>query len=94
MNVPSRIPQLWQLRGGAVELGTRTLVMGVVNVTPDSFSDGGIFVRTEDAVAHALAMFEEGESEPGWSLYFSVYASRRAPGNFGAPCGSAQPSSA
>jgi dihydropteroate synthase len=60
MNVPSRIPQLWQLRSGAVELGTRTLVMGVVNVTPDSFSDGGIFVRTEDAVAHALAMFEEG----------------------------------
>jgi dihydropteroate synthase len=38
----------------------RTLVMGVVNVTPDSFSDGGRFVRTEDAVAQALRLADEG----------------------------------
>jgi dihydropteroate synthase len=34
--------------------------MGVLNVTPDSFSDGGRFVRTDDAVAHALRLAEEG----------------------------------
>jgi dihydropteroate synthase len=34
--------------------------MGVVNVTPDSFSDGGTFLRAEDAVAHALRMLDEG----------------------------------
>ena len=44
----------------ALELGTRTLVMGVVNITPDSFSDGGSFPRSEDAVAHALQLLEQG----------------------------------
>jgi dihydropteroate synthase len=34
----------WQLRSRGLELGERTLVMGVVNVTPDSFSDGGQFL--------------------------------------------------
>ena len=38
----------------------RTLVMGVLNVTPDSFSDGGRFNETEIAVGHALQMIEEG----------------------------------
>ena len=37
-----------------------TLLMGIVNVTPDSFSDGGKFFRPEDAVAHALALVAEG----------------------------------
>ena len=41
-------------------LGARTLVMGVVNVTPDSFSDGGRLAGTEAAVAHGLRLFEEG----------------------------------
>lgn len=50
----------WRLRTRALELGRRTLVMGVVNVTPDSFSDGGFFLRPEDAVAHALALLDEG----------------------------------
>jgi dihydropteroate synthase len=36
------------------------LIMGVVNVTPDSFSDGGDFVRVEDAVAQGLRLIEEG----------------------------------
>ena len=36
------------------------LIMGVVNVTPDSFSDGGRFARAQDAVAHGLALAEEG----------------------------------
>ncbi|PTM96894.1 dihydropteroate synthase [Streptomyces sp. VMFN-G11Ma] len=38
----------------------RALVMGVVNVTPDSFSDGGHWFATQAAVAHGLALFEEG----------------------------------
>src|SRR4051794_34755353 len=38
----------------------RPLVMGVVNVTPDSFSDGGRFEGTDDAVAHGLRMLSEG----------------------------------
>ena len=50
----------WKLRTRKLELGRRTLVMGVVNVTPDSFSDGGQFFETEDAVKHALKFLEEG----------------------------------
>lgn len=38
----------------------RTLVMGILNVTPDSFSDGGRFVDTEAAIAHGLAMVADG----------------------------------
>lgn len=41
-------------------LGERTLVMGILNVTPDSFSDGGKFVDLDRAVAHARAMVEAG----------------------------------
>ncbi len=41
-------------------LGEHTLVMGVLNVTPDSFSDGGLFLDTEAAVARAIAMENEG----------------------------------
>ncbi|ATB40218.1 dihydropteroate synthase [Cystobacter fuscus] len=40
--------------------GARTHVMGVVNVTPDSFSDGGRYLRAEDAVAHGLRLAEAG----------------------------------
>ncbi len=50
----------WQLRSRALELGVRTAVMGVVNVTPDSFSDGGAFLDPQRAVAHALQLLEEG----------------------------------
>src|SRR5208337_3755007 len=38
----------------------RTLVMGVVNITPDSFSDGGLFLSPESAVAHSLRLIDEG----------------------------------
>ncbi len=41
-------------------LGKRTLLMGVLNVTPDSFSDGGLFFDKERAVSHGLRMVEEG----------------------------------
>jgi dihydropteroate synthase len=41
-------------------LGERTLIMGVLNVTPDSFSDGGLFLDPEAAVARAIAMEAAG----------------------------------
>lgn len=41
-------------------VGSRTLIMGILNVTPDSFSDGGRHGSTEDALAHARAMVAEG----------------------------------
>ena len=41
-------------------LGGRTLLMGVLNVTPDSFSDGGLYFIKEKAIAHGLKMVEEG----------------------------------
>lgn len=47
-------------RTGTLALGERTLVMGVVNVTPDSFSDGGLNLTPSDAVASALRMTAEG----------------------------------
>ncbi|MDO5719259.1 MAG: dihydropteroate synthase [Actinomycetaceae bacterium] len=46
---------------GHVQLPTdRTLIMGILNVTPDSFSDGGRFLRVEDAVRHADKLVEQG----------------------------------
>jgi len=49
-----------QVRSGTLILGKRTLIMGVLNVTPDSFSDGGKFFDFSSAVGHALAMQREG----------------------------------
>jgi len=48
------------LRGAEAVLGERTWVMGVLNVTPDSFSDGGRFLEHAAAVHHGLALFEAG----------------------------------
>jgi len=56
----NRSNSLWKLRTRALALGRRTLVMGVVNITPDSFSDGGAFLDPEAAVAHALRLLDEG----------------------------------
>lgn len=49
----------WQVRGGSISL-QRTVLMGILNVTPDSFSDGGEFVDVEKAVDRALAMEADG----------------------------------
>jgi dihydropteroate synthase len=46
--------------GGSLELGERALVMGILNITPDSFSDGGRRLDPERAVADALQMVEDG----------------------------------
>ncbi|HEY8671707.1 MAG TPA: dihydropteroate synthase, partial [Terriglobales bacterium] len=50
----------WNLVTRSLELGKRTLVMGIVNVTPDSFSDGGEHFTCEAAIAHALRLLSEG----------------------------------
>jgi len=50
----------WRLRTRTLELGRRTLVMGVVNITPDSFSDGGSFLDTEAAVVRCMQCLDEG----------------------------------
>jgi len=50
----------WRLRDRTLDLGPRTLVMGVVNVTPDSFSDGGRFISPGAALDQALKLVREG----------------------------------
>lgn len=50
----------WNLGARSLELGKRTLIMGVVNVTPDSFSDGGQFLDRDQAVEHAERLLAEG----------------------------------
>jgi dihydropteroate synthase len=47
-------------RKKTLKLGKQTLLMGVLNVTPDSFSDGGLYFDKEKAIAHGLRMVEEG----------------------------------
>jgi dihydropteroate synthase len=51
---------IWQCGDFHFAWGMRTLVMGIVNVTPDSFSDGGAFASSTSAIEHAYALFEQG----------------------------------
>jgi dihydropteroate synthase len=51
---------IWQTSRRTFDLGERGVIMGILNVTPDSFSDGGNYIDAETAVAHALQMIEEG----------------------------------
>lgn len=46
--------------GSSLRLGSRTAVMGILNITPDSFSDGGKWEETEEAVRHGMEMQQEG----------------------------------
>ncbi len=50
----------WNLGSRSLELGKRTLVMGIVNVTPDSFSDGGKYFSSSAAIEHGLKLHEDG----------------------------------
>jgi dihydropteroate synthase len=50
----------WRLRNRELPLGSRCLVMGIVNVTPDSFSDGGRFLHIDAAIAHGLELVRQG----------------------------------
>ncbi len=51
---------IWQVGDRAIDLSKHALIMGVLNVTPDSFSDGGDFFTTEKAVDHGARMAAEG----------------------------------
>ncbi len=55
-----RPPFRWQLRTRSLQLGHRTLLAGIVNVTPDSFSDGGQYPTVSLAVDHALRLLDDG----------------------------------
>jgi dihydropteroate synthase len=50
----------WHIKDASLPIGERTLVMGILNVTPDSFSDGDKFLAPDDAIAHAEQMIAEG----------------------------------
>jgi dihydropteroate synthase len=50
----------WNLGARALELGKRTLIMGILNVTPDSFSDGGLYLDRDKALEHAQQLLAEG----------------------------------
>ncbi len=50
----------WKLRTRTLRFGQRPLVMGILNVTPDSFSDGGKFLDHDRAIAHGLKLLAEG----------------------------------
>ena len=60
LTIEPRPRLLWRVGERVVALGERTLIMGILNCTPDSFSDGGRHGSVEAAVAHGLAMLEEG----------------------------------
>ena len=57
---PPRVKFRLRLPGRSLALGEHTLVMGILNVTPDSFSDGGLYLDTEAAVAQAMTMEAAG----------------------------------
>jgi dihydropteroate synthase len=80
---PTTPPSTWTLRlprGRSLSLGGRPRVMGILNLTPDSFSDGGLWTDLPRAVDHALRMLEDGadlldlgaeSTRPGGGVYGS-----------------------
>jgi dihydropteroate synthase len=56
----NELPSAWQVRNQTFDWGDRTYLMGVLNVTPDSFSDGGLFHQPEAAIAQARTLIAEG----------------------------------
>lgn len=56
----TRRPFIWRLKARELKLGERTLIMGVLNVTPDSFSDGGKYLDPDRAFARAIELEEQG----------------------------------
>ncbi len=51
---------IWKIRDREIDLSRRALVMGIINATPDSFSDGGSFLDPQAALVHGLRMVAEG----------------------------------
>ena len=60
MNDTSQRASSWQLRKRRIEFSSQPALMGIVNVTPDSFSDGGQFDSAAAAVDHALQLVDDG----------------------------------
>jgi dihydropteroate synthase len=58
--IESDVPAVVRARDHELRVGERVHVMGVLNVTPDSFSDGGRFLEPSEALDHAMRMVEEG----------------------------------
>ena len=58
--IPLMTTRAWHIRDRALPIGDRTLIVGILNVTPDSFSDGGHFFDLGLALAHAEQMISEG----------------------------------
>ncbi len=91
----------WRLNSRVLELGRRTLIMGIVNVTPDSFSDGGVFIDAEKAVAHSEKLLDEGagiidvggeSTRPGTAIASpAAYTHRRLPPGTQAAAAAAKP---
>jgi dihydropteroate synthase len=86
----------WSLGSRSLQLGKRTLVMGVINVTPDSFSDGGVHLDREAAVGYGLQLLQDGadildvggeSTRPG----AKVVASAEAVGRNNVPAGLQHP---
>src|SRR5579885_1787621 len=50
----------WKLKQREIKLGERTVILGVLNITPDSFSDGGKYMEPDRAFARAIELEEEG----------------------------------
>ena len=82
----------WKIGSRVLELGRRTLIMGIVNVTPDSFSDGGLYVDASKAVAHAERLLDEGaaiidvggeSTRPGAAVTGGAKSAASAPGAVG-----------
>jgi len=82
----------WKIGSRVLELGRRTLIMGIVNVTPDSFSDGGLYVDASKAVAHAERLLDEGaaiidvggeSTRPGAAVTGGAKSAANAPGVVG-----------
>jgi dihydropteroate synthase len=79
----------WNIGSRVLELGKRTLIMGVLNVTPDSFSDGGLYQDRSQAVAHAGRLLEEGaniidvggeSTRPGARVLAAAEGKQKGPG--------------
>jgi len=75
----SALPRVWQHRTGEFRLGERTLIMGVLNVTPDSFSDGGRHFTPEEARVRAAEIRDQGAD------LLDVGAESTRPGSPGVP---------
>ena len=82
----------WKIGSRVLELGRRTLIMGIVNVTPDSFSDGGLYVDASKAVAHAERLLDQGaaiidvggeSTRPGAAVTGGAKSAAEAPGRVG-----------